>query len=339
MFYKCSVAPLYPLTDHHCRYFYSCFTQYIKLYTFMYHTNSLIFKYRNNLMVFNTLQVPVALQLVGNEVSKFYICAQIAQKLGYQEINLNIGCPSYNAYYNSYGIYLMSNKQLIIDCINAIHTGAPNLLISLKQRLGINTINYNYLVDFIGDIAYKTDCKYFIIHARNILLNNFSYKKNLLVPKIQYNYVYKIKKDLPFITVIINGDITNIIDIDQHLKYVDGVMLGRGIYYNPKLLIDIHNYFICQEKKNVFLRTQYVFYKDRVITINKFIYMILYRLYKYIMLEVKLYHTNPLMIIKHVLYIFKGYYNASVLRKRLILSVKHFYKFINYRKFIKYIFD
>ncbi len=338
MFYKCSVAPLYPLTDHHCRYFYSCFTKYIKLYTFMYHTNDLISKYKNNLMVLNTLDVPVAIQLVGNQVSKFFICAKIAQKLGYKEINLNIGCPSYNAYNNDYGVYLMSNKQLIIDCINAIHVGAPDLLVSLKQRLGLGVIDYNYLLDFIGDIANKTYCKYFIIHARTVLLNTFSYKKNLLVPKVQYNYVYKIKQDLPFLTIILNGDIISINDIHKHLKYVDGVMLGRGIYYNPKLLIDIHNYFLCQEKKITFFKNTHVYYMGKVITIDRFIYIILYNIYKYIILEIRLHHTNPLFIIKHVLYIFKGYCNASILRKKLILSIKKMHHVLNFQEFIKYIF-
>ncbi len=335
MFKKFSVAPLYKYTDRHCRYFYSLLSNNIKLYTGMIYTSSFLYKYKINRLFLNDIKnVPVVIQFIGNNSYDLYKSAKLVRKLNFSEINFNLGCTSRSSYFGKMGFYLMSNINNIINCVNSLILGSKNINVSVKHRL--NYYCYNSLLDFVGTISLFTRCNNFIIHPRYILKNIFSTKLNFKIPKLNYNWVYKLKKDLPHLNIIINGNINNIKDIDYHLKYVDGVMMGRKIYSNPLILINIDNYINSKKKKykkiNFFINNR----------INPTIRIVFLKLYLYILKQIKLYNIHPLKILKHVVNIFKGINNASLFKRRLIQSsynfnfFPYFYNFENflYKEFI-----
>ncbi len=335
MLRKISVAPLFNYTDRHCRYFYSLFSKYIKLYTGMFHTSVFLNKYKKNNLLYNKLCIPVGIQFAGNNTKDLYKCAIIANKLKFNEINFNLGCPSLRAKKGLFGAFLMSKKKIIIDCLNSIKDAVPNLPVTVKHRLSYkNKISYNYLVNFIGDINYKTKCNYFIIHASNIC--NLK-KKNNNYDKLKYNIIYKLKKTFPNINIIINGGIKNIYDIHKHLSNVNGVMIGRGIYNNPSFLIII-NYYLKNKfflKKKIKIDNKYInkflFNKNKI---NVKLRYILYKMYNYIKIQKK-----NIKIFYHMVFLFKNFTNSGFFRKRLILSYYYFNKFFNYFDFENFIFN
>ncbi len=335
-----SVAPLYNYTDRHCRYFHSLFTKNIKLYTGMIYTSSFLKLYREKKIFFNNiLNVSVGIQFLGNDYYQLYKSAKIAKKLNFSEINFNLGCPSISSYFGKVGFFLMSNIKHVIKCVNSLVLGAENINISIKHRIN-NSYSYNDLLDFVGNISLFTKCNNFIIHARSVLKNNFSTKLNLKLPILNYNFVYKLKKDLPHLNIILNGDLTNLIDIHHHLNYVDGVMIGRGIYFNPLILFDIDNYF----KNKNFLKNiinninnnNRIFFKNKII--NTKIRFIFLKLFLYSLQEINLHNTNPINIFKHVIYIFKNIKNASFFRRRLIQASQNFKNFTCFSDFEKFLY-
>lgn len=333
MFKKILIAPLYNYTDRHCRFFYSLFTNYIKLYTGMIYSSYFIKNYKKNVFFLNNItNVPVVIQFIGNNCNHLYKSAKIARKLNFSEINFNLGCPSKSSYFGKMGFYLMSDIKNVINCINSLILGAKNIEVSIKHRIN-NNYCYNSLLDFVGNISLFTKCNSFIIHARSILKNNFSTKLNLKLPVLNYNYIYRLKKDLPHLNIILNGNLNNLIDIDYNLDYVDGVMIGRKVYFEPLILFDIDNYL--KNKKyllNLDLndKNRIFFYKGKI---NIKIRLIFLKLYLYIIKELHFYNTNPINIIKHVIHIFKGIKNASFFRKKLIYFSYNLNKFLCFNDF------
>ncbi len=334
IFNKFSVAPMLGYTDRHCRYFYSLFTKYIKLYTEMIHTSEFLYKYKNKILFSNNIkECIVAIQFVGNNFKELYLSSKIAKKMNFNEINFNIGCPSLKAKYGNFGFFLYKNISCIIDCLNSIKEGAENINISIKLRINV-LYSYNELLDFILKIYNYTSCKIFIIHARSILINNYSTKLNLLKPILNYNMVYKLKKDLPFLNIVINGNINSIKDINTHLKFVDGIMMGRYIYKNPLMLFDIDEYFSSKKNKN-FNINSFFFIKKKI---NFKIKKILFYMYKYILYELNKNNIHPKYIIRHMINICYKINNGNIFRRRFLKSANIFNFFNNYKDFQDFIF-
>ncbi len=339
MFNKFSIAPLLNYTDKHCRYFYSLFTNYLKLYTGMIHTSSFLYRYKKgNLSLNNILNVKVGIQFIGNNLKELYYSSKIVKKLNFSEINFNVGCPSLSAKYGNFGFYLSKNIKKVIDCLNSIRFGNPDILISLKHRINL-LYSYNSLLDFVGNINLFTGCNLFIIHARSILKNNYSTRLNLK-SLLNYNLVYKLKKDLPHINFVINGNIKNLYEINNHLKYVDGVMMGRNVYFNPLILFFIDKYFYNLNigKYNYInkINNNNFFWINNKLNYN--IRNIFYKIFFYIKKEIYINNTKPINILKHIIHIFYNINYSSILRKRLLKSSLYFKYFNSYLDFEYFLF-
>ncbi len=336
---KIFIAPLFKYFDLHSYYLYKLLMNNIYIYTGMIHTSNFLnnYKYYNNFLskLDNNSTI---IQFIGNNYKDLYKCIKFINKFNFCEINFNLGCSSNNAKKCNYGIFLMNNLNLIINCLNSIDDASnKNITISIKSRIGLYNISYNYLLDFIGNISLNTSCKKFIIHARNILKNNYSTYLNLNKPILNYKIIYKLKKDLPYLNIVINGNIKNLFDIRNHLLYVDGVMIGRGIYFNPLFLIAIKNYILNNNYINTYkvdnFNQNLFFYKNKV---SKYIIYIFYKLYNYIILQKD--NINLYNIIKHYIYIFNNIKYASIFRKRILDSLNYFNNFNYYYNFIYFIF-
>ena len=222
-------------TDRHCRYFHRQITRHTWLYTEMVTTGSVIYGDAARQLDFNQEEQPVALQLGGSDPGDLARCAKLGQQWGYDEINLNCGCPSERVVRGAFGACLMAEPWLVADCVKAMHD-AVDIDISVKHRIGIDDVDtYGFVRDFVGTIA-EAGCKIFIVHARNAILKGLSPKENREIPPLKYDFVYQLKRDFPELEIIINGDIRTVEEIDEHLKDLDGVMIGREAYHNPWLL-------------------------------------------------------------------------------------------------------
>jgi tRNA-dihydrouridine synthase A len=186
---------------------------------------------------FSKEEHPVALQLGGSEPDDMASCAKLGEKWGYDEINLNIGCPSERVQRGAFGACLMAEPQLVADCVRAIKQ-AVKIPVTVKHRVGLDKGDeYSFVRDFVGTVS-QAGCKTFIAHARNAVLKGLSPKENREVPPLKYDYVYRLKQDFPDLTIVINGGITTQAEIQAQLTKVDGVMLGRAAYHNPWVLAD-----------------------------------------------------------------------------------------------------
>ena len=222
-------------TDRHCRYFHRQITRHTWLYTEMVTTGSVIYGDAARQLDFNQEEQPVALQLGGSDPGDLAKCAKLGQQWGYDEINLNCGCPSERVVRGAFGACLMAEPRLVADCVKAMHD-AVDIDISVKHRIGIDDVDtYGFVRDFVGTVA-EAGCKIFIVHARNAILKGLSPKENREIPPLKYDFVYQLKRDFPELEIIINGGIRTVEEIDEHLKYLDGVMIGREAYHNPWLL-------------------------------------------------------------------------------------------------------
>ncbi len=336
------LAPLFKYLDLHSYFLYRLLMNNIYIYTGMIHTSSYIYnyKYYNNFLS-NLNNKNTIIQFVGNNYKDLYKCVKLINIFKFSEINFNLGCSSKKAKNCNFGIFLMDKCDLIINCLNSIKEASDvsNLTISLKHRIGLYDISYNYLLDFVGNISLYTSCNKFIIHARNILKNNFSTYINLNKPILKYNLIYKLKKDLPHLNIVINGNIKNLFDIKNHLLNVDGVMIGRGIYFNPLFLVAIKNYIINENyinnyKVNNFNQNLFFNSNNKV---SKYIIFIFYKLYNYMILQKKN-NINLFNIIKHVIYIFNNIKYASLFRSRILNSLNYFDNFNSYLDFINFVF-
>ncbi|MHB1949374.1 MAG: tRNA dihydrouridine(20/20a) synthase DusA [Gammaproteobacteria bacterium] len=292
-----SVAPMMDWTDRHDRYFLRLIAPNVLLYTEMVTANALIHGDFKRLLAFNAFEQPVALQLGGSEPAKLAQCAKLGEDFGYNEINLNVGCPSDRVQSGRFGACLMLDPNLVAECISAMNN-AVNIPVTIKCRIGVDDHDsYEQLTQFI-DLNKKAGCEVFIIHARKAWLNGLSPKENREIPPLRYEVVRQIKQDFPDLTIILNGGLKTLAEIDAELPFIDGVMIGREAYTNP--------YFLAEIEQKYFPTTQDV--KTRFDVIR--------RLIPYIEAELK----NNLKlsnITRHILGLFQGQKGARIWRRHL----------------------
>ena len=227
-----SVAPMLDWTDRHCRYFHRLLTQRARLYTEMITTGALLHGDVPRHLGHDACENPIALQLGGSEQSDLAACAKLGAEWGYDEINLNCGCPSQRVQRGAFGACLMAEAGLVASAVRAMQDAQPKP-VSVKHRIGIDGHDdYAFVRDFIGTIA-RTGCKTFIVHARSAWLKGLSPKENREVPPLRYPIVYQLKREFPDLHIAINGGITTTEQVHTHLQHVDGVMVGREAYHNP----------------------------------------------------------------------------------------------------------
>jgi tRNA-dihydrouridine synthase A len=219
-------------TDRHCRVFHRQITRHTWLYTEMVTTGALVYGDVERHLRFNEEEHPVALQLGGSDPADLAISAKLGQQYGYDEINLNCGCPSERVQKGAFGACLMAEPQLVADCVKAMRD-AVTIDVTVKHRIGIDKVeNYGFVRDFVGTIS-DAGSKTFIVHARNAILKGLSPKENREIPPLRYEVAYELKREFPGLEIIINGGIKTSDEIAQHLEHVDGVMMGREAYHNP----------------------------------------------------------------------------------------------------------
>jgi len=224
-------------SDRHYRYFMRQISAKARLYTEMITTGALLHGDAERHLAFSPEEQPVGLQLGGSEPDELAQCAQLGERYGYDEINLNIGCPSERVQRGAFGACLMAEPQLVARCVAAIRD-AVSKPVTVKHRIGIDAVEeYGFMRDFVGAVS-EAGCRTFIVHARNAVLKGLSPKENREIPPLKYDYVYRLKREFPRLEIVINGGITALAQIDGHLKHVDGVMLGRAAYHDPWLLAD-----------------------------------------------------------------------------------------------------
>lgn len=233
-----TAAPMMEWSDTHCRSFWRLLTKEAVLYSEMVTTGALIHGDRKRFLDFNACENPLALQLGGSDPAALAECAKMAEDWGYDEVNLNCGCPSDRVQNNMIGACLMAEPKLVADCMAAMQD-AVKIPVTIKHRIGIDDMeDYEGMVNFVETVA-ETGCKTFIVHARKAWLKGLSPKENREIPPLQYDKVVQLKKDFPHLEVIINGGITTLEQSLTLLQDVDGVMLGREIYQNPYLLAEV----------------------------------------------------------------------------------------------------
>ena len=227
-------------TDRHDRYFLRLISKNVMLYTEMVVTKAVLRGDKHKLLKFNDAEKPLALQVGGSDKKELAQVAKIAEEYGYDEVNINLGCPSKKVQKNSFGACLMKEPDLVSECL-AEMKNACNIPITAKTRIGFdNTEEFDYLNMFINKIK-NAGCNTIILHARKAILKGLTPKQNLNIPKLNYGMVYEIKKSNPDLEIIINGGVTTTEQIKKHLNFCDGVMIGRAIYQNPYFLKDIEN--------------------------------------------------------------------------------------------------
>ncbi len=261
---KISIAPMMDYTDKHFRYLMRLFSTQMVLYTEMITTAALLHGDRHRLLSFNEIEHPLAIQLGGNAPKDLALCAKIAEQAGYDEVNLNIGCPSDRVQTGQFGACLMLNAALVADCVQAM-LSAIQIPVTVKTRIGVDAMDsYTFLKDFIHAVS-EAGCKTFIIHARKAILKGLSPKQNRQIPPLDYEKVHRIKQDFPALTIILNGGINKLTDIQQQLQSVDGVMVGRMAYQDPYALSQIDPMIFANSNKTLSRRailTQYKNYAD-----------------------------------------------------------------------------
>ena len=219
-------------TDRHCRYFHRLLSREALLYTEMMTTGALIHGDVPRHLDFNAEEHPVALQLGGSDAAELAHCARLGEQWGYDEINLNCGCPSERVQRGSFGACLMAEPQLVADCVKAM-VDATHLPVTVKHRIGIDKgESYEFVRDFVGTVS-QAGCNVFLVHARNAWLKGLSPKENREVPPLHYERVHQLKRDFPQLTFAVNGGITTGEQVGQQLDLLDGVMIGREAYHNP----------------------------------------------------------------------------------------------------------
>jgi tRNA-dihydrouridine synthase A len=233
-----SIAPMMQYTDMHDRYLLRLISKKVFLYTEMVTTGAILYGKCFHQLEFNKEEHPVAIQLGGSDVDDLVKSAKIAEDYGYDEINLNVGCPSDRVQKGRFGACLMLEPEHVAECLNAMQRNV-NIPVTIKCRLGVDHHeDYEFLYNFVN-IVQDAGIKHFIIHARNGILKGLSPRQNRHIPPLKYEYVYQLKKDFPNLNITINGGIKTIAECKEHLKYVDGVMIGRAAYENPFLIKDI----------------------------------------------------------------------------------------------------
>ena len=237
---RLSVAPMIDWTTTDYRYFARLFNPHVYLYTEMISTGALIHGNRARHLRFDTLEHPLVLQLGGADISEMTQCAEFAQQYGYDEVNINVGCPSDRVQHNKIGACLMAEPHTVADLVKHMQA-AVDIPVTVKHRIGIDDFDsYEFMVDFVEKVA-AAGCTRFIVHARTAWLQGLSPKQNREIPPLRYEDVYRLKQDFPQLDIEINGGIDTVKDIEAHLQHVDGVMIGRAFYHNPYLLAETNS--------------------------------------------------------------------------------------------------
>lgn len=238
---RLSLAPMMDVTDRHFRYFIRTYSPNALLYSEMITTKAIIHGQRDKLLGFHPAEKPLALQLGGNDPQELAMCAKIAQDYGYDEVNLNVGCPSDRVQSGKFGACLIAHPQCVSDCLSAMQA-AVSIPVTIKTRIGIDhTDSYDHFAYFIESIA-KSSVKTYIIHARKAWLSGVSAKKNRQIPPLRYDYVYRIAREHPDKSFIVNGGITTLESVQMHFtEAVQGVMIGREAQRNPNFFAQLEN--------------------------------------------------------------------------------------------------
>ena len=287
---KVSVAPMMDCTDRHERYFLRLISKNTLLYTEMVVDEAISRGDKKRLLEFNINEKPVALQLGGSSPKLLSEASKIGEDFGYDEINLNLGCPSKKVEKNKFGVCLMKEPNLVADCLSKMQA-STKLPVTIKTRIGYDNVeDYENLFNFIS-ILKSTGVKTFIIHARKAILGKFTPKQNLNIPPLKYEYVYKLKEDFPNEEIIINGGISSVDEIKPILKKTDGVMIGRAAYHTPYLLAAV-------EKE--------IFNNENILSRQE----VIERLIPYVKDELKK-GTRLNQIMRHTLGLFHGQTGAS----------------------------
>ena len=285
-----SVAPMMDCTDRHERYFLRLISKNVLLYTEMIVSEAIDRGDKKKLLSFNLKEKPVALQLGGSSPKLLASAAKIGEEFGYDEINLNLGCPSKKVQKNKFGACLIKEPKLVAECLSEMQT-KTKLPVTVKTRIGYDDVDdYESLFNFINHLK-STGVKTFIIHARKAMLGKFTPKQNLNIPPLKYEMVYKLKKDFKALEIIINGGISSTHEIKNHLNKVDGAMIGRSIYHSPYMLAEI-------EKE--------IFNNDNVLSREQ----VIEQLVPYVKNEIKN-GTRMNQIMRHTLGLFHGKTGSS----------------------------
>ncbi|WP_201512203.1 tRNA dihydrouridine(20/20a) synthase DusA [Psychrobacter alimentarius] len=237
---RLSVAPMIDWTTTDYRYFARLFNPHTYLYTEMISTGALIHGNRARHLRFDALEHSLVLQLGGADTTEMTQCAVFAQQYGYDEVNINVGCPSDRVQHNKIGACLMAEPHTVADLVKHMQA-AVDIPVTVKHRIGIDDFDsYEFMADFVQKVA-DAGCTRFIVHARTAWLQGLSPKQNREIPPLRYDDVYRLKQDFPELDIEINGGIETISDIDMHLQHLDGVMIGRAFYHNPYLLAEANS--------------------------------------------------------------------------------------------------
>ena len=314
MSHRFCVAPMMDRTDRHCRYFHRLLTEKSLLYTEMLHSNAILKGNTNKLLSYNQNEHPLALQLGGSDPESLAEASLISEEFGYKEINLNVGCPSSKVQKGRFGAILMKEPELVAKCISKMKQSV-NIPVTVKCRIGIDDMDQDtHLDNFIKQVG-LAGCDRFIVHARKAWLKGLSPKDNREIPPLNYERVYKLKESFPEMDFVINGGIKTIEESKHHLRFVDGVMLGREVYDNPFILTMVDS-DIFAETFNPISRSD-----------------VLIKLLPYIQLEIE--EGTPIShITKHLMGLFKGFNGAKNLRKYLVSLNNEVNPIDNYKYFL-----
>ena len=293
-----SIAPMLDWTTPQCRFFHRLLTKHSLLYTEMITTGALLHGNGARFLQFDASEHPVACQLGGCHAADLALCAKMVEDVGYDEVNLNVGCPSDRVQNGRFGACLMAEPELVAECV-ATMQNAVTIPVTVKCRIGIDDQDsYEELVQFISTVA-GAGCKTFIVHARKAWLSGLSPKQNREIPPLRYDVVYQIKQDFPNLNIVINGGITTLEQAKTMLENVDGVMMGREAYHNP--------YLLAQVDKELYGSTEPIVSREQLVE----------RLIPYIEQQLKLPNQRVHSVTRHILGLFHGEQGAKLWRRHL----------------------
>ncbi|HKM37388.1 MAG TPA: tRNA dihydrouridine(20/20a) synthase DusA [Thiopseudomonas sp.] len=245
-----SVAPMMDWTDHHCRYFLRLISKRTLLYSEMVTTGALIYGDSARFLRYDASEHPLALQLGGSNPADLATCTKMAETAGFDEVNLNVGCPSDRVQNNMIGACLMGHPQLVADCVKQMQD-AVQIPVTVKHRIGINgRDSYEQLCEFIGTVS-DAGCQSFTVHARIAILEGLSPKENRDIPPLRYDLAAQLKTDFPDLEFVLNGGIKTLAECSEHLQTFDGVMIGREAYHNPWLLSEVDHQLFGDEQREI----------------------------------------------------------------------------------------
>jgi tRNA-dihydrouridine synthase A len=308
---KLSVVPMMDWTDRHCRYFHRLMSKQTQLWTEMVTAKAIIYGDKNRLLDYDASEHPLVLQLGGSDASDMAIASKIGQDWGYDEININVGCPSNRVQSGSFGACLMQTPHIVAQCIESMGE-VVDIPLSVKSRIGVDDMQtYAELADFIKIVS-QAGCQNFVIHARKAWLQGLSPKENRTVPPLNYDWVYQLKQDFPKLNIGINGGITSIDEAKNHLNYVDNAMLGRAIYHQPYLLAEVD--------KNIYQQNVDIISREQVL-LDFIEYM-----------KIQQAKSVPIRsMTRHILGLYYAQPNSKKFKRLLsgkVVEMKHLYKWI-----------